>query len=156
MEKISGEINISGITGLDTGQQMTLDALMLAIMADRAELLDGQVRKQVNDVRAKNEILKKTNQMMALARKAKDGNATAAEKGEISLFCAEHGISYGGNWDTNIENLKGFSESMTSTSQLDMAQLQSTMGKYNQTFEQLSNFISKYASSIKSIVGNIR
>ncbi len=58
--------------------------------------------------------------------------------------------------ELQLSNLKDKAESLTSSSQLDMAQLQSTMGKYNNSFEMLSNFVSKYGSSIDSIVGNLR
>ena len=53
-------------------------------------------------------------------------------------------------------NIKNSVDSLTSTSQLDMTQLQSTMSKYNQTFEALSNFISKYFQSLQTITGNLR
>jgi len=59
-------------------------------------------------------------------------------------------------WDNLMQGLKGIQESLTSSSQLEMAQLQSTMGKYNQSFEMLSNFTSKFFQSLNTITGNIR
>jgi hypothetical protein len=59
-------------------------------------------------------------------------------------------------WDDLLKGLKGMQESLTSSSQLEMAQLQSTMGKYNQSFEMLSNFTSKFFQSLNTITGNIR
>lgn len=59
-------------------------------------------------------------------------------------------------WDNVCRSLKDVQDSLTSTSQLEMAQLQSTMGKYNQTYESLSNFTSKWFQSLNTITGNIR
>lgn len=53
-------------------------------------------------------------------------------------------------------NIKNSIDSLTSTSQLDMTQLQATMNKYNQTFEALSSFISKYFQSLQTITSNLR
>jgi len=55
-----------------------------------------------------------------------------------------------------MDNLTRERDSLTSSSQLEMTMLQSTMGKYNQTFEALSNFTSKYFQSLNTITGNIR
>jgi hypothetical protein len=159
---------ISGITTPELSGNMTLDALMLAVMSERAQLLDGQVRNQVDQVRQKNDILKQANHWMAEARKLQNaaGTGCSTMPANMKAFFSAHGIKWDtkgsddlhnkDEWGINIENLKGFTESLTSTSQLDMAQLQSLMGKYNQTFEQLSNFISKYAQSLGSIAGNLR
>lgn len=53
-------------------------------------------------------------------------------------------------------SIKNSIDSLTSSSQLDMTQLQATMNKYNQTFEALTNFISKYNQTLSSIIGNLR
>ena len=62
--------------------------------------------------------------------------------------------------EATLESLKqsigSFTDSLTGNSQLEMTKLQSVMGKYNQSFEQLSNFLSKYQSSLDSITGNVR
>ena len=59
-------------------------------------------------------------------------------------------------YKTLMDNLARERDSLTSTSQLDMTMLQSTMSKYNQTFEALSNFTSKYFQSLQTITGNLR
>lgn len=158
-------VNFSGLGG----SQQSLDSLMMSVMSERAMLLDGQVRDQVSQVRAKNEKLAKANEFMAEARTLKNQASSSTCQtmpADMRTFFEENGIKWdtkgddyahnSAEWDINIENLKGFTESLTSTSQLDMAQLQSTMGKYNQTFEQLSNFISKYQQSLGTITGNLR
>lgn len=165
-ETTSGQANF-----LETA---SLDALMLAIMSERAEILERTLRGQVQDVRAKNDKLKESNQMLAKARAAKSGSKEdrrTAMPQEVKVFFALNNISWdqgGGKinpdqdynlnsvqWDLAIENMKGFTESLTSTSQLDMTKLQSTSGKFNQTFEMMSQFVAKYYRTADSLIRNI-
>ena len=150
-----------------------LDALMLAIMSERAEILEEALREQVQEVRSKNNKLKQANQILAKARSAKKGSKESKKTGmpaEVRDFFAKNDIPWGsggkidpngsyslnsGEWDLAIENMKGWTESLTSTSQLDMTKLQSTSGKFNQTFEMMSQFISKYYRSGDNIIKNI-
>lgn len=55
-----------------------------------------------------------------------------------------------------VNNIKNSVDSLTSSSQLDMTQLQSTMNRYNQTFDALTNFIAKYNQALSSVIGNLR
>ena len=153
--------------------QGNLDALMLAVMSERAEILEEALREQVQEVRNKNNKLKEANQIMAKARNAKKGSSGSKKTGmpsEVRDFFAKNNIPWGkggsidpnnnyslksGEWDLAIENMKGWTESLTSTSQLDMTKLQSTSGKFNQTFEMMSQFISKYYRSGDNIIKNI-
>ena len=59
-------------------------------------------------------------------------------------------------WDSAINHVKTFVDNLTSTSQLEMTQLQSVMNKFNQTTEGLSNWLSKDSQSKNTIVGNQR
>ena len=152
----------------------SLDALMLAVMSERAELLEETLREQVQEVRSKNDKLKNANSMMAKARAAKKGSKEDKKTDmpkEVRDFFAANDIPWGDGgkkidqnkthklnsteWDLAIENMKGWSESLTSSSQLDMTKLQSTSGKFNQTFEMMSQFISKYYRSGDNIIKNI-
>ncbi|MCK5893903.1 MAG: hypothetical protein KAG53_05735 [Endozoicomonadaceae bacterium] len=144
---------------------VSLDTLMLSIMTDRAELLEGTLRTQVDQVRAKNDQLKEANEILASARGAKSNTGEegrTAVPPEVAKFFDDNNIKWNGNatqnssqWGLAIENLKGFSESLTSTSQLDMTKLQSTSGKFNQTFEMMSQFVSKYYRSSDSLIKNM-
>jgi hypothetical protein len=66
----------------------------------------------------------------------------------------------GGDGDTaatSISDALGKKASdLSTTSQTDMATLQSTMGKYNNTYDALSNFINKYGQSLGTIINNLR
>ena len=153
----------------------SLDALMLAVMSERAEILESALRTQVDEVRGKNNKLKEANGVLAQARAAKKGSddedKTTAMPGAVRDFFATNGIPWGdgggkidpngsyslkaSEWDLAIENMKGWTESLTSTSQLDMTKLQSTSGKFNQTFEMMSQFIAKYYRSGDNLIRNI-
>ncbi len=159
--------------------QMTLDSLMMAVMTDRAELLDQQVRDAAAKIQYNNDRLKEMNAAMSAANQytqsgGKPSNVTVTalnmntgqvENMSLKTFMDQRGISYPSDpddyyskeeWGIVVTNIKNSVDSLTSTSQLDMTMLQSTMNKYNQTFEQLSNFISKYFQSLNSITGNLR
>ena len=152
----------------------SLDALMLAVMSERAEILEETLREQVQEVRQKNNKLKDANKIMAKARAAKKGSSDKNKTGmpqDVKEFFAKNDIPWGSGgkqvnpgqnyslssteWDLAIENMKGWTESLTSSSQLDMTKLQSTSGKFNQTFEMMSQFISKYYRSGDNIIKNI-
>ena len=147
---------------------------MLAVMSERAELLEKTLRDQVQEVREKNNKLKEANSVMAKARAAKKGSGEEDKTEmpqDVKDFFAKNDISWGdggskidpsssyslnaSEWDLAIENMKGWSESLTSSSQLDMTKLQSTSGKSNQTFEMMSQFIAKYFRSGDSVIKNI-
>lgn len=161
------ELNAKQINGsADIWMKIPLDALMLAVMAARAELLQNGLQEAVGDIQDKNQKLKGLNSIMAKARQAKQGSGEGSKKTlvpqEIKDYFRENGIPgaqgshlNSGDWDMSIENLKGRSESLTSTSQLQMTKLQSLTGKHNQTFEMLSQFISKYFRNTDSIIKNI-
>ena len=176
LPKVIQMINQAAGAPTDTNflDSASLDALMLAIMSDRAEMLESTLRDQVKDVQDKNARLKQANAMMAKARAASKG---ASEDDETKMpqdvinFFADNNIPWGedggkidrnssyelnsAKWDLAIQNMKGWSESLTSTSQLDMTKLQSTSGKFNQTFDMMSQFISKYFRSGDSLIKNI-
>ena len=204
------KINTASNSPLDANfiKNASIDALMMSIMSERAEVLEGVLREQVDEIRKKNSKLKEARNILGKARADKSG-ATDKEKTqaspEILKFMAKENISFNKDyskefssikkytqkykelekkgaspeqlavidkkinkkissmnvklsdkeWDITIENIKGWTESLTSTSQLDMTQLQSTSGKFNQTFEMLSQFTAKYFRTGDKIIGNI-
>jgi len=153
--------------------QLSLDALMLAIMSERAEILEEVLREQVQEVRKKNNKLKDANVILGKARASKTG-ASETDKTEmpkeIKQFFADNDIPWSGKgnkvdpnqtytlnsneWDLAIENVKGFTEGLTSSSQLDMTKLQSTSGKFNQTFEMMSQFLAKWFRTGDAVIKN--
>lgn len=182
---MTGPIGGAGAVGgyVPISNEVDLSTLMFTVQSERASLLDGMVREQAAKIQYNNERLKELNQAMSLANaqsQSEDGgkldgklNALDPATGQIreytlSEFLADRGVTLpdkpeGDDGKYTKEqlgvittNIKNSIDSLTSTSQLDMTQLQSTMSKYNQTFEALSNFISKYFQSLQTITGNLR
>ncbi|WP_066017099.1 hypothetical protein [Endozoicomonas atrinae] len=147
----------------------SLDALIMAVLTARADILQTQLEEQIESINQKNDLLEDASDML---RRAKDLKAQAGTSGSSTMpqdmidFWDSLGAGYstsGGDavhnsaeWDVNIEGLKGKIDSLTSQSQLETTKLQQTINKYNQTFEMLSNFINKYFQSISTIIQNMR
>ena len=156
---------------------ISIDALVMSVLTQRAEIIEVQLREQIASIQEKNAELEEANQWLV---KAKDGKAkTDDELGTRGSFTVEmqnywnslgaeyykqvEGATAEGaliykepHWDVAIEGLKAKIEALTSQSQLETTKLQQTINKYNQSFEMLSNFINKYYQSINTIIQNLR
>ncbi|WP_419836040.1 hypothetical protein [Endozoicomonas atrinae] len=147
----------------------SLDALIMAVLTARADILQVQLEEQIESINQKNDLLEEANTFLA---KAKEKKAAAGTSGTSTMtqdmidFWNKMGaqtdrtgndnVHNSAEWDANIEYLKSKIESLTSQSQLETTKLQQTINKYNQTFEMLSNFINKYFQSISTIIQNMR
>ena len=168
LDKVVEEINMA----VDTGNKLSLEALMMVVMVERAEILEGQLREEVEEIKGDNAELKNANNIMAKSRNAKKDASEddkTAMPAEVRNFLKEHDIPWttkddkdkapgklnSTQWDLAIENIKGWSESKNSNSQLKMTQVQSLSGKNNQTFDALSQYVAKYFRSSDGIVKNI-
>lgn len=144
----------------------SLDAMIMAVLTARADILQNQLEEQIESINQKNQTLESANTMLARAKELK---ADAGTSGSVRMpqdmidFWDSLGAKYddsdshnSAEWDVNIEGLKGKIEALTSQSQLETTKLQQTINKYNQTFEMLSNFMNKYFQSISTIIQNMR
>ncbi|MCY4176945.1 MAG: hypothetical protein OXD32_00405 [Endozoicomonadaceae bacterium] len=147
-------------------RKIPLPSLMMAIMVARAELLQIGLQNAVGEIQDKNNQLKELNHIMSRARQAKKGSGDGGKKtgvpDDVKKYFKDNDVPgfkddklNSGDWDLAIENLKARSESLTSTSQLQMTKLQSLTGKYNQTNEMLSQWMSKNFRGGDSIIKNI-
>lgn len=137
-----GYIFQEGSGGVDDWATTNTSGQQVEIRSNQAmgEALQNEVVIETNDVemsQAMKDFLA-ANPQIAYTDSDGDGKLTATE------------------YKTLMDNLARERDSLTSTSQLDMTMLQSTMSKYNQTFEALSNFTSKYFQSLQTITGNLR
>jgi hypothetical protein len=57
---------------------------------------------------------------------------------------------------TSIDNLKSAIDTSNSNSQMDQIRLQGLMEKRNQTYELLTNLMSKFDKTLSSVIGNTR
>lgn len=179
----AGTANIADLPSLEPpidSANISLDALVMSVLTQRAEIIEVQLREQITSIQEKNQQLEVANDWLtrAKSRKANAGdatNGTAASQfdQEFLDYWNSLGAQYQGkpadgsapalplqhssaDWDVNIEGLKAKIEALTSQSQLETTKLQQTINKYNQSFEMLSNFINKYYQSINTIIQNLR
>ena len=144
----------------------SLDAMIMAVLTARADILQNQLEEQIESINQKNQTLESANNMLARAKelKAEAGTSDSVRMPQDMIdFWDSLGAKYDSSdshdsseWDVNIEGLKGKIEALTSQSQLETTKLQQTINKYNQTFEMLSNFMNKYFQSISTIIQNMR
>ncbi len=59
-------------------------------------------------------------------------------------------------WENVIDRLKGLQDSLNSTSQMEMIRLQQLMNKRSQSYEQMTNLISKGDKTKDSLISNLR
>lgn len=144
----------------------SLDALVMSVLTARAEIIEVQLREQIESIQDKNAQLEVANDWLAKA-KAKKADAgtsgTTTFSPEFKEFWDSLGAKYqsgtdhnSADWEVNIEGLKTKIEALTSQSQLETTKLQQTINKYNQSFEMLSNFVNKYYQSLSTIIQNLR
>lgn len=154
---------------------MDLETAMLAVQSKRANMLESQLKDQIEVVKAKNTHMSKLNEVMSafntVLAKAPNGVTTATkvegwEKGDVSFWAAvnvakENNVPLPelvekGHIDSFIQGLKTQIDSASNTQQMDMLRLQSLSNKRNEAFETMTNFMKKMQDNRNSIVGNMR
>jgi hypothetical protein len=159
------------------GGQMNIPELMMAIQIERGNIIDGQIRDQMAEMQKRNEWLRDANAALAAMRAnrptndkdVKDYGTFINSKGEtqsVMDFFDKNGIAieHTGNdekgvqteFDQAIANLKSAIDTVNSQSQMDMVRLQGLMDKRNQTFDMITNSLSKFSKSMDSVISNMR
>jgi hypothetical protein len=156
------------------GGQMNIPELLMAIQIERANILDGQIRDQMEDMQNRNEWLRDANAALQALRAKRPNNDTAVadsrgeftnskgEKKMVATWLSENGIKIPegerkqAHFDTLISNLKGSIDTVNSQSQMDMVRLQGLMDKRNQAFDLITNSLSKFNKSLETVIGNMR
>ncbi len=162
----AGEINTYLSTEPLGSSGPSLDAVVFSVLSARAEVLDTQLRDQIGSIEEKNEQLERANGMLARARELKGqaGTGVSTMPQDMKEFFDAIGAYYvpgddlhsTSDWERNIDGLRSRMEALTSSSQLETTKLQQTINKYNQSFEMLSNFVSKYYQSLNTVIQNLR
>jgi hypothetical protein len=163
-EKMAEQIKAKSGINFDT---MDLTTLLLALFMERANNIEDAIKEQSKILQEKNLKMAESNeilQMVRAQRPAKDSDE-ATLPGEAIEWASRNGIDLpnGGSgkikqaqWDQVIENIKGHTDQLSNTSQMDMIKLENLLNKRNQSFDFMSNFISKMAKVDDGIIGNIR
>jgi hypothetical protein len=120
----------SGAGLAQLGAGMDLESMLMSVQANRANLLEDQIKKQMQDVQAKN------NAIMVL-------NTQLGELGAAKLKTNDPATLT--KLDAQITEIKVQIDVASNTQQMDMLRLQSLSNKSNEAFELMTNFIKKMA-----------
>lgn len=154
----------------------SLADLAFMVLSERATIMDTAIRTQMKQIENNNiyasDLTAAMNGVNAYSEKggALDKITVIDSKGkskDIATFLTENNISFPAGKKASdslskeeigivVKAINGKIESLASSTQLDIIQLQSSMTKYNQVFDMLSNILSKLAQSQQTIIGNIR
>jgi hypothetical protein len=174
-----------GVTAADL-KGMDLETAMMAIQAQRASLLEEQLKSQMDAIMKRNEEIAKLNTLVLELNKLRPAGtdpekfanlgATAVEGKALYARLQTAGVDIpasgpdkvdeaGGSgiydakqktFDQWVAQLKGQIDGINANQQMDMIRMQSLTNKRNEAFELMSNFIKKMADNRSSILGNMR
>jgi len=176
---IGGGITVGDIKGLD------LETAMMAIQSQRANLLEGQLKTQMEGIQGRNDEIGKLNKLIADIKTLRPGGTDPQKWGNLGantqqgrdtlarLEAAGVNIPKSGDdavnepgtgiydarqstFDKWAEELKGKIDGLNSSQQMDMLRMQSLTNKRNEAFDLMTNFIKKMQDSRSSILGNMR
>lgn len=120
---------INGTSSIDI-RSMDLEAAMMAVQQQRANLLEQQLKDQIQAVQDRNAQLAILNSQLNEAKA--NGDTATAEARQAQI------------------------DAVNNSQQMDMLRLQSMSNKRNEAFDVMTNFIKKMQDSRSSIIGNMR
>lgn len=155
---------------------MDLETAMMAVQSNRANLLEQQLKEQIEGVQARNEQIAKLNQVLntlnVVAGRFKSDagkdtpvpNASSEEKqrySDVQNAIKNAGLTDGvpstkGQLEAYIQQIKSMIDAQSNSQQMDMLRLQSLSNKRNEAFDVMTNFVKKMSDSRSSIIGNMR
>ena len=175
---IGGAVAPGDLKGLD------LESAMMAIQSRRAQLLEEQLKTQLDAVQKRNDEIASLNALLTDLKKLRPAGTDKEKWGNLGANAAEGKANYArvkaaglamptgadevnepgtGIYDAKqktfdqwTEQLKGKIDAMSSSQQMDMLRMQSLTNKRNEAFDLMTNFIKKMADSRSSILGNMR
>lgn len=167
---LAGGITVGDLKGLD------LESAMMAVQSRRANLLEAQLKNQIDGVEARNNQIASANDAITAlraVRPAGDANqkvsVTPAQISNINGLYAKAGIvpaiagktQFDASFtqaqvDASVDVIKSAIDSLNNSQQMDMLRLQSLTNKRNEAFDLMTNFIKKMSDSRSSILGNMR
>jgi len=150
-------IDMSNIQGMD------LETALMAVQSNRANLLDQQLRDQINQIQSRNEMISKLSTLLGRLQQLQPGKGSAALPAELRLELKNAGVTLpaaevlkGEEWTSLMAQLKSKIDGISSSQQMDMLRLQGLSNKRNEAFDVMTNFIKKMQDSRSSIIGNMR
>lgn len=175
---VGGNITVGDIKGMD------LETAMMAIQAQRANLLEGQLKSQMEGIQKRNSEIAALNKLIGDLKSVRPGGTDKEKWGNLGATKAEGQAMYARvtaagltmpagvdnvdepgtgiydarqkTFDVWAEQLKGKIDSLNSSQQMDMLRMQSLTNKRNEAFDLMTNFIKKMQDNRSSIIGNMR
>jgi hypothetical protein len=176
MSSIGG---VGGVAPLNI-KGMDLETAMMAVQSQRAELLETQLKTQLDTIAGRNNEITKLNQLLSDLKNLRPSgtdpdkwqNLGANKAAGQAMYARlqEAGMNLDGvdepgtgiydaqqkKFDVWAEGIKGKIDSLNSSQQMDMLRMQSLTNKRNEAFDLMTNFIKKMADSRSSVLGNMR
>ena len=170
---MSISLNTTGLQGISTAELagMDIEAMLLAVQSQRANLLEGQLQSQLQDVQNRNLQMGKLNDVLSAARTLSaqipsdaEGTAALPQGAEWTAFqsaAAAAGVNISDVTNKSqlaaaVDNFKSMIDSQSNSQQMDMLRLQSLSNKRNEAFDLMTNFMKKMQDNRSSIIGNMR
>lgn len=173
-----GQVTVRDVKGLD------LETAMMLVQSQRAELLESQLRTQLDAISARNSSIADLNTLLGDLKALRPGGTDPEKWGNLGASAAQGranyarlkaaGVSFPAGadevnepgtgihdarqktFDAWAEQIKGKIDSMNSSQQMDMLRMQSLTNKRNEAFDLMTNFIKKMADGRSSVLGNMR
>ncbi|MGI4982189.1 MAG: hypothetical protein ACRYGL_02450 [Janthinobacterium lividum] len=173
--------DISAAPSVDFSAGESLDTLMMEVQLKRANLLEGELRTQLQSVQTANGKMSALNDVSALLNKnAALFNTTDTSKGvgslneadqatyyantaQIKTICDANGMpdTYASNGDSlgvtnaNITTLKSQVDATSNIQQTDLLRVQSLSSNYNSALTLASNFLKSMNDAKSGITSNM-
>ncbi|ANP71433.1 Putative secreted protein [Cryobacterium arcticum] len=143
-----------------------LESAMMVVQSNRANLLEAQLRAQIETVQSRNADISRLNNALAgvngyLAspNPTRFAEAAAAVRAAGLLtdpFLTASPTDASGVGRALSATLRGLIDSSSYSQQMDMLRLQSLSNKRNESFDVMTNFMKKMQESRSSILGSMR
>lgn len=181
--KAAGIAGAMGTAGVNL-QGMNLESAMMAVQSQRAQLLEGQLKTQLESVQQRNKEIADMNELLGKLRSLRpsgtDPNKWANLGGNqaegralydrlvkvgVTMPTGDDKVDEPGTgiydakqktYDVWAEHIKAKIDSLNSSQQMDMLRMQSLTNKRNEAFDLMTNFIKKMQDNRSSILGNMR
>jgi hypothetical protein len=174
MSDVQGMSGVGALAGAELPQpRMSISEILLMIGIAAMDANDDRIRLAYAKVQQNNKDLQELNKAMAYlaAHKDKDLNKndvidpSAKPPLKLGDVLDKFGVAYSAGTDGKIGKdqfakietaVKGASDALGGTNQIDMMKLQSTLNKQNEMSQMVSNNMSKLNQMTMSIIGNMR
>jgi hypothetical protein len=174
-------VRTTGVSAIDI-QSMDIEAALMMVQAERANLLEAQLKAQIEEVQRRNDTIDKLNKFLSELNRiaatlksdataatpvftdANRGTYTDGELARVADVAKAAGVTTEkrlldfkkGDLDAEIQRIKGLIDAQGNSQQMDMLRLQSMTNKRNEAFDVMTNFVKKMQESRSAIIGNMR